>query len=44
MRKGPLKNSVNSCKKVIVNVSFIRDLGLKLLILELQKAKAARKI
>ncbi|MGL5621525.1 DEAD/DEAH box helicase family protein, partial [Cetobacterium sp.] len=38
-----LKNSINSCEEIIMNVSFIRDSGLKLLIPELQKAKAAGK-
>ena len=38
-----LKKSINSCEERIMNVSFIRDSGLKLLIPELQKAKAAGK-
>ena len=38
-----LKNSINSCEEIIMNVSFIRDSGLKLLIPELQKAKTAGK-
>lgn len=38
-----LKNTINSCKEIIMNVSFIRDSELKLLIPELQKAKTAGK-
>ena len=38
-----LKNSINSCEEIIMNVSFIRDSGLKLLIPKLQKAKTAGK-
>lgn len=34
-----LKNSINNCEEIIMNVSFIRDSGLKLLIPELLKAK-----
>lgn len=39
-----LKNSINNCEEIIMNVSFIRDSGLKLLIPELLKAKNAGKI
>lgn len=38
-----LKNSINNSEEIVMNVSFIRDSGLKLLIPELQKAKAAGK-
>lgn len=34
-----LKNSINNCEEIIMNVSFIRDSGLKLLIPELLKAR-----
>lgn len=38
-----LKNSINNSEEIVMNVSFIRDSGLKLLIPELQKAKASGK-
>ncbi|MBC2849987.1 DEAD/DEAH box helicase family protein [Cetobacterium sp. 8H] len=38
-----LKNSINNCEEIIMNVPFIRDSGLKLLIPELLKAKNAGK-
>lgn len=38
-----LKNSINNCEEIIMNVSFIRDSGLKLLIPELLKARDAGK-
>ncbi|MGL5357096.1 MAG: DEAD/DEAH box helicase family protein [Cetobacterium sp.] len=38
-----LKNSINSSDEIIINVSFIRDSGLKLLIPELLKARDSGK-
>ncbi|MGL6168762.1 MAG: DEAD/DEAH box helicase family protein, partial [Fusobacteriaceae bacterium] len=38
-----LKNSINSSSEIIINVSFIRDSGLKLLIPELLKARDSGK-
>ncbi|MGL5710800.1 MAG: DEAD/DEAH box helicase family protein, partial [Cetobacterium sp.] len=38
-----LKNSINLSEEIIINVSFIRDSGLKLLIPELKKARSEGK-